>query len=237
MNYAGSATANVYETERDEMTRLATWVRNRRNVAILTRYNEGVANISAALLAMGLRVVSRSVDTDRALFIDALRLLAKHTPYRVEDVEFLAQRLGARFEKLSRGKPPMHLLLLARDDVRNGDVVAALVKLGFPPDKSRAVALGMTAEQALESCLAGSVSTMGVSGPIEVTTIHQAKGREWEDVALACCNYSPRDHEEAKRLFYVAMTRAKRDFLVTSHRSVDWNSPRGYNPSPFMQFI
>ncbi len=56
--------------------------------------------------------------------------------------------------------------------------------------------------------------------PVEVTTIHKAKGREWEKVILIHNTlerrFPRRDNNlaEERRVFYVAMTRAKKELVV-----------------------
>ena len=58
------------------------------------------------------------------------------------------------------------------------------------------------------------------AGPVEVTTIHKAKGREWEKVILVHNTlerrFPRRDNNlaEERRVFYVAMTRAKVALVV-----------------------
>lgn len=77
---------------------------------------------------------------------------------------------------------------------------------------------------------------------VVVITVHQAKGLEFDTVFIAGAvqnelphYYSLRDDnvEEEKRLFYVAMTRAKERLFISSHRCNEWNR---YNPeSQFLQ--
>jgi DNA helicase-2/ATP-dependent DNA helicase PcrA len=54
---------------------------------------------------------------------------------------------------------------------------------------------------------------------VTVCTVHAAKGREWDEVAVVGCEEPGYDDEqaveEARRLFYVAITRAKERVLLT----------------------
>jgi len=54
---------------------------------------------------------------------------------------------------------------------------------------------------------------------ILVSTMHKAKGKEFDNVFLMLEGFSP-DSDEAKRLLYVAMTRAKRN--LTIHLNMDF---------------
>jgi DNA helicase-2/ATP-dependent DNA helicase PcrA len=69
-------------------------------------------------------------------------------------------------------------------------------------------------------------------GSIPILTVHQSKGLEFDTVFIAGMTedefpsyYAKRDNklEEEKRLFYVAITRAKRHLVLSSHLNNDWN--------------
>lgn len=55
--------------------------------------------------------------------------------------------------------------------------------------------------------------TLSVSDTVSVSTMHKAKGREFDNVFIMLDNYSI-EHDEAKRLLYVAMTRAKTNLCI-----------------------
>lgn len=79
---------------------------------------------------------------------------------------------------------------------------------------------------------------------IPIITIHQAKGLEFDYVFLACLQNgtfplstaqdSLQQENEEKRLFYVAMTRAKKKLFLSSHRGYGRHS---YDESPFISAI
>lgn len=82
---------------------------------------------------------------------------------------------------------------------------------------------------------------------VVVSTIHSAKGREWETVFLPCTeesvlpsNRDARDRaalEEARRLFYVAATRARQNLFVSYVRTRrdkwNWDEAAERQPSRF----
>jgi DNA helicase-2/ATP-dependent DNA helicase PcrA len=66
---------------------------------------------------------------------------------------------------------------------------------------------------------------------IPILTVHPSKGFEFDTVIIAGLAedefpsyYAKRDQklEEEKRLFYVALTRAKRHLILSSYRMNDW---------------
>ncbi len=87
------------------------------------------------------------------------------------------------------------------------------------------------------------ISDMGIfANPdhaLKLLTLHNSKGREFDGVALICMNNGSIPHfststqeafDEARRLFYVGLTRAKRILLVASDQS-HWKNV----PTPFVQ--
>lgn len=69
-------------------------------------------------------------------------------------------------------------------------------------------------------------------GSIPILTVHQSKGLEFDTIFIAGMTedefpsyYAKRDGklEEEKRLFYVAITRAKRHLVITSHEKDNWS--------------
>ena len=77
---------------------------------------------------------------------------------------------------------------------------------------------------------------------IPIITIHQAKGLEFDYVFLASMqdgtfplsHAQGRELEEEKRLFYVAITRAKKKLYLTWHH---YENQRRCKPSPFLQAL
>jgi superfamily I DNA/RNA helicase len=81
---------------------------------------------------------------------------------------------------------------------------------------------------------------------VALMSLHAAKGLQWpvvfitgcEDHLLPCSLFGDKDEEEEKRLFYVGMTRAKEQLILswTSRRSLG-NRVLHMRPSPFLQAI
>lgn len=73
--------------------------------------------------------------------------------------------------------------------------------------------------------LASNLLVMGIDVP--VMTIHESKGQEFDSVVLACGARKPSElGEDAEQVFYVAVTRAKSELLITSQ---GWLPPRLYD--------
>jgi ATP-dependent DNA helicase pcrA len=99
----------------------------------------------------------------------------------------------------------------------------------------------------LESMAVGQKESDGKSGGVTLTTIHSSKGLEWPIVIVMGCNemqipsfMAIKSHmeEEERRLFYVAMTRAKSFLFLTRHnKSNSRGTWRNYDESRFVKEI
>jgi len=79
-----------------------------------------------------------------------------------------------------------------------------------PKRKFKSDLMAYIMESKLEDFIFGSMET------IYVSTMHKAKGREFDNVYLMLNGFNP-GSDEAKRLLYVAMTRAKRNLVIHSN--------------------
>jgi len=83
---------------------------------------------------------------------------------------------------------------------------------------------------------------------VTIMTIHSAKGLEFNNIFIAGVEEdllpsrlsldSPKDLEEERRLFYVAVTRARKRVIITYAQSrYKWGSPIDCSPSRFIKDI
>jgi len=81
---------------------------------------------------------------------------------------------------------------------------------------------------------------------VTLSTIHSAKGLEWENVFLASCNekilpfyfrgeLDPMKRDSELRLFYVAISRAKKSLMISHHETNGWG--KEYERSSFIDLI
>ena len=99
----------------------------------------------------------------------------------------------------------------------------------------------------LESMAVGQEESESKNGGVTLTTIHSSKGLEWPIVIVMGCNemqvpsfMAIKSHmeEEERRLFYVAMTRAKSFLFLTRHnKSNSRGTWRNYDESRFVKEI
>ncbi|MDE0687703.1 MAG: UvrD-helicase domain-containing protein [Candidatus Poribacteria bacterium] len=99
------------------------------------------------------------------------------------------------------GTTPETIETLLRRELKSSQETAVLARTNYETDR-------------IQEMLARRAT------PVEVTTIHKAKGREWEKVILVhntlARRFPRRDSKlaEERRVFYVAMTRAKKKLVV-----------------------
>lgn len=93
---------------------------------------------------------------------------------------------------------------------------------------------------------------LGITEKVFVSTVHKAKGLEFENVIIFEATdgvypffdkKTPEEIRESARLFYVAMTRAKKRLHITYAESVSgiskWGNPYSIDkePTPFLRHI
>jgi len=115
--------------------------------------------------------------------------------------------------------------------------------LGFFADNENSAAAPLSALEDLvaKSALARNIDHLGPDDPrIPVITVHQAKGLEFDTVFVAGASEgefpvfwavkerNPLKIEEERRLFYVALTRAKKRLFITTHLTAGF----GWNRAP-----
>jgi DNA helicase-2/ATP-dependent DNA helicase PcrA len=197
-----------------------------RGVSLTEAAAAGVARLSgraAAGLASFLEVLERARRLDRRRLGDLLVLLAEASGYRASlDAE--ADTLGdRRVENLDE------LVAFARSFERKepgADLKAFLERTALVAD-----------QDAFDE----------ESGRVSLMTVHAAKGLEFRAVVLAAAEdgYFPHDRsegeeavEEERRLFYVALTRARERLVVThAARRAAWRGPERRFPSPFLRDV
>ncbi len=128
-------------------------------------------------------------------------------------------------------------------------VSTILISDGWLPESSRNL-LSDSAQEMIADMQANDVdvanllvSDLGLfANPdqaLKLTTLHNSKGREFDAVAMVCMNAGSIPHylertqegfDEARRLFYVGMTRAKKVLLIASDQS-HWRN----RPTPFIE--
>ena len=135
----------------------------------------------------------------------------------VEHARALIERNAPRIRKDLRAYNPMQQHIKTVQTTPETVAAALLRELESPQETAVLARTNYETEQ---------IQTMLTNPPTapEITTIHKAKGREWEKVILIHNTlerqFPRRDSEltEERRVFYVAMTRAKTELVVLGGR-------------------
>jgi len=160
------------------------------------------------------------------------------------------QRLSS-FKKKTKGLPATEILelILRKSNLRG--------KYSGDPSFERGTGHLLETAKAYQNEITGFTAAIALSKDVDtydyraekvaLITMHAAKGLEFPVVFIAGCedgfipyrsDTRPTDMEEERRLFYVALTRAKRHLFLTNadHRRVNGQiQPR--HPSPFLEDI
>ena len=186
--------------ERDEAQRVVALVREARGasdatgVAVLARTNEQLAPLAAALTAAGLRVSTASARTPLERIVGEVARLSR-------------ERMAAWVVDAQEHEDPLRRR------------VAVEVDRYLTADERSALRPWLERERVFEDLEPAADSD------VTVATFHAAKGREWDAVVIAGANEGLVPHASATsvaqlgeeaRLFYVAMTRARRSLVLTT---------------------
>ena len=170
------------------------------------------------------------------------------------EFEALARQLSGWRDLLPTTRPPELLKRVLdesgqRERVANEpprrQALAELVRIfedEDDPDQAPAAALRAALERA---ALATQVDLLASAEQrVPVLTIHQAKGLEFDIVFVAGCSdgdlprrrsMADRRGEEERRLFYVALTRARKQLVLSRAAYSDGGRPKA--PSPFLRAL
>ena len=141
----------------------------------------------------------------------------RSTPTIVEHARALIERNAPRIRKNLRAYNPIHHPIKIVETTPETVAAALLGELESPQETAVLARTNYETDQ-LQRMLANHPTAP------EVTTIHKAKGREWEKVILVHNtlerSFPHRDSEltTERRVFYVAMTRAKTALVVLGGR-------------------
>lgn len=225
--------------ENDEIEQVLTMIRSWRskgiaytNMGILFRFNASAARIEAALTdaAIPYQVLGAPRFLERPEVLEVLRIFGASARQDGEQdgVELLAWA-ASQCGFVHSEPPSSQGALRAR-----WESIRALLELGAQCSDSSAGGM-------LDEFL--SMVRTGTSLGVTLATIHAAKGLEWDAVIVtgAAEGTIPSTYatsavqvEEERRLFYVALTRARRELCVTYPASF---KRRPLRPSRFLSAI
>lgn len=228
MPWQGQIRSTVHETEVHEVVDIITWIEEHpgEELAILCRYNANREQIEKALrlAKVDLPDPPPPLPKDFQLGCAVLALLANPTSrlahhavlrgmYGEKKTQELIERDSAAVPKTWSDE-----ILMWRD------MADTLKGFGLSRDflflAHRASQEGDTLDPA--AILIGIRPTVEPrNAKIRILTMHGAKGLEFDNVWLAAIDLAttPHDIEEERRLFYVAITRARKSLILTSART------------------
>lgn len=182
------------------LPRIADWVQHPGSVAILCRTNSQALVAARTLLENGIPCVLQQSATDRMVVPWVGELFGTFRYGQISRGQF--ENLIAGAHGCSLKDPAGAWNLLKRVDNTRGNnlnlaTLADRIRTGYVPDEL----------------------TFTVSGRLVISTVHRAKGREFDRVIIVEPNGSPERlddiaYAEETRVLYVALTRAKQDIYI-----------------------
>lgn len=130
-----------------------------------------------------------------------------------------------------------------KDQTKRFESIATLSKLFCDKDDSERPGDLVLRELIRFASLVRDIDFLGLEqGKVPIVTVHQVKGLEFDYVFIVGVNdykfpirRQGSDLEEEKRLFYVAMTRARKKIFITYSQFNDFGNPQ--SKSPFIDYI
>jgi DNA helicase-2/ATP-dependent DNA helicase PcrA len=248
---AGIETAMVCKSVVD-----ITYVLPPEQVAILCRTNWHAAEFRTALVNMGVKVQAKAKTTLPPDWALARACVALFTNPENDGIagRFLTLLKGPTLaeemcRKASDSFQSVNERWLHIANMQVADVTTAMSQVGIGRESIARVAevvAGLPAEATvleLQFALAQKEQVTPEQGSgVVVTTIHSAKGREWDNVFLPGWEQGmfpmkqATDIEEERRLAFVGITRARKFCCITmaEKRTMQWvKEPVSQKPSPF----
>lgn len=230
------------------------------SVAVLARSNAIVADAATVLQSMGIRVRKKQRSEKPRDWMVARRFiaLAANPENDMLAFWFIALTRGAkqaakiRLDAATEAKSLNGHYLKMPDNIDLGQIPDILGRIGVGPesiDLVKKATAGLLPEEGIaELAIAlgnAELHTTETGDGIHVTTMHAAKGREWDWVFIVGAddevipgNRANVDIEEERRLMFVAVTRARERLVITTARerkAGQWmKRPEPATPSRFI---
>lgn len=220
------------ETIADECARIIAFLKEEpgSEIAILARYNSTVDLLANFLRTSGINVRVRKSETEewKKEAVAALNVMrAIRTPF--------ASLSESATEAWWRGKADSCELAIrdmeqrtgrTANSMSEGELFASLRLRPAAANALRKAYVEGSFDESLARLLKNDAEETG-NGNVLISTIHGVKGMEFDNVVIASvceeCMPGSNNIEEERRLFYVAMTRAKKRLFVSC--VARWNQP------------
>lgn len=175
-----------------------------REIAVLVRYNKQAAVIAEALRSghdMRVTIAGQDIGSQRRVINEAVRRLNDN----IDIPEMQAARMDTGWDL------ELALRLLAVPEPAAAEIARNSThshRSWFPTPEARTELL-----QAAREWMEGSSD----ENSITISTVHKAKGREWDHVFLPHCDsVGWRQTDTERRLAYVGATRARKELVITA---------------------